>query len=320
MKRRNQHTSIYTDTHRDWVRLRCESTSNNTAIARQFLKDFDLDIELESVRKYVAKVRKTTKKKAEKYQVKRLFYDIETGYYKTSVWGCWNQFVKPEMLEGEKKIICISYKWQYEDKVHTLKWDADNLCDRDLVEKFIKVLAKADEVCAHNGDRFDMKTIRTRAIQLGLLMYPKYRSVDTLKKARKYFKFASNKLDFLGGKFEVGNKLEHSGFDLWRRCQEGETKKIRKEALKEMVEYCEQDVILLEDVYNVMMPYIDHNTNFAVLKGGAKWQCPECASKEVELSHTDVTPMGYIKRNMRCKCKKCYHISNKSYQKYLVEK
>jgi hypothetical protein len=87
-----------------------------------------------------------------------------------------------------------------------------------------------------------------------------------------------------------------------------------------MVAYCEQDVLLLEDVYNVMMPYIDHNTNFAVLKGNPKWSCPECSGKDVELSHTDVTPMGYIKRNMRCKCKKTYHISNKSYQRYLIEK
>lgn len=300
----------------DWISLRLESTQNNTAIARQLIKEFNLDIDKDTVRMQIARIRKDLQVKGESYQVKRLFYDIETGYYKAPVWGCFDQYIKPELLEGEKKIICISYKWQYEDTVHTLKWDEDQ-SDYDLVKKFIKILGQADEVCGHNADRFDMKTIRARAIQLGLLMYPKYRSVDTLKKARAFFKFPSNKLDYLGRIFEVGKKLEHSGFDLWQRCQEGATKKIRKEALKELTAYCEQDVLLLEDVYNVMMPYIDHNTNFSVLKNGEKWQCPECAGKEVQLSHTDVTPMGYIKRHMRCKCKKTYHISNKSYQQFL---
>ena len=63
------------------------------------------------------------------------------------------------MLEGQKKIICISYKWQYEDKVRTLKWNPETLCDKQMIEEFIKVLGRADEVCGHNGDRFDMKTI-----------------------------------------------------------------------------------------------------------------------------------------------------------------
>ncbi len=70
-----------------------------------------------------------------------------------------------------------------------------------------------------------------------------------------------------------------------------------------------------------MMPYIDHNTNYAVLKYGyeGKWKCPECAGSDVQLSHTDTTPMGYIKRHMRCKCKKTYHISNKSYSQFLTK-
>ena len=312
----------YTKEVTEFIKLRCESTSNNTAIARQVIKEFELDVELERVRKRVQKIRTNHKVRAEGYQVKRLFADIETGYYTAPVWGCFKQFIRPEVLRGEKKIICISYKWQYEDKVHTLKWvEKDGeFCDKELIKKFIKVLAQADEVCGHNWDRFDEKEIRARAILNGVLMYPKYRTIDTLKKVKQFARFPSNKLDYLGKAMEVGQKLEHAGFNLWERCQEGDTKKIRKDALAEMVAYCEQDVILLEDVFNVLMPYIDHNTNFAVLKGGHKWQCPECGGKDVELSHTDTTPMGYIKRHMRCSCKKTYHISNRSYQKYLTKR
>ena len=67
-----------------------------------------------------------------------------------------------------------------------------------------------------------------------------------------------------------------------------------------------------------MSPYIYHNTNMAVLKGGEKWHCPECASDNVQLSHTDATAMGYIKRHMKCNsCRKFYKISNRTYIRML---
>jgi len=89
-------------------------------------------------------------------------------------------------------------------------------------------------------------------------------------------------------------------------------------ALKKMVKYCERDVILLEDVFTKMCPYVDHNTNFAVQKRLDKYCCPECTSDQVKLSHTDTTPMGYIKRHMKClKCKKFFHVSNRTYLRWI---
>jgi len=147
-------------------------------------------------------------------------------------------------------------------------------------------------------------------------MFPRYRTLDTLKKSRKYFNFHSNKLDYLGEYLEVGRKQEHDGFQLWIDVVEGKD----KERLEEMVSYCEQDVILLEDVFSVLSPYIDHNTNFAIVSGGEKYHCPNCSSKNTKLSHTDTTPMGYIKRNMKClDCRKQFAISNKSYVNYLKD-
>lgn len=182
-----------------------------------------------------------------------------------------------------------------------------------MIKEFIKVLGKADEIVGHNGDRFDIKELRTRAIIERILMFPKYRTLDTLKKARQYFNFNSNKLDYLGQVLQVGRKLDHEGFKLWEDIVE------RKDAkqLNKMVEYCKQDVILLEDVFHVIAPYIDHNTNHSVLGGGKKWGCPECGSLNVSLCHTDTTAMGYIKRHMKCKCKKQFHVSNKTYLQFL---
>jgi DNA polymerase elongation subunit (family B) len=312
-----------------FIKLKCESLRNNTAIARQLIKEFDIhDLELDAARKYIQQTRRKIEGSGKKIKIKRLFWDIETGYYKTPVFAAFKQFVKPENLEGDKKIICISYKWQYEDKVHTLKWDG-NQDDKKILEKFIKIIGQADEIVAHNGDKFDIKELRTRALLQGVLMFPKYRTIDTLKKSRKFFRFPSNSLNYLGIRLDVTRKLDSVDFDLWRRCQEGWSKnpditgtkkQIQKEALAEMVNYCEHDVMALEDVFNFMMPFIDHNTNYSVLNKGPKWGCPECAGKDVQLSHTDTTPMGYIKRHMKCNdCKKGYHISNRSYQSFLTK-
>ena len=304
-----------------FIEMKFETMHNNTAIARLVKKQFELDADIETIARTVHNLRKKSKVKTKKWQPKRLFYDIETSYVKARVWRGGKQYIAPTNIEGEVRIICVSYKWQGSDKVKTLTWD-ENQCDKELLKKFVKVLGQADEIVAHNGDRFDIRQLRTRCLMQGVLMFPKYRSFDTLKKARKYFAFHSNRLDFLGQVMEVGRKLDHEGIGLWNRVQEGKTKTERKKALKEMVAYCEQDVLLLEDCFNVMSPYVDHNTNFAVIKEGVtgKWKCPECTSDNVQLSHTDTTPLGWVRRNMKCNCcKKQYTISNKSYTHFIMK-
>jgi predicted PolB exonuclease-like 3'-5' exonuclease len=302
----------------EYMRLRFETIGSDIVIAREVARKFEIiDRDTETIRKYINKYRKKVGVAKEKKVLKRLFFDIETSYVKALVWRPGEQRVPITNIRGYTKIICISYKWQHEDKVHTLVWDK-NQCDKKVVKEFIKILAEANEVVAHNGDRFDVKHVRTRAVDHNLLMYTKYRTNDTLKKARRFFNFLSNKLDYIGQFLEVGGKTPHEGMIMWEMIQEG-TPAQQKEYLKKMVEYCERDVILLQDAFTVMSPYIDHNTNYAVLSGGYKWQCPECASKDVKMHHTDTTAMGWVKRHMCCNsCKKSYHISGKSYENYLI--
>ena len=65
--------------------------------------------------------------------------------------------------------------------MHRLVWDK-NQDDTKLVKEFIQVIKQADEIVAHNGDKFDMKELRTRALLTENLMFPVYRTLDTLKK------------------------------------------------------------------------------------------------------------------------------------------
>ena len=150
-------------------------------------------------------------------------------------------------------------------------------------------------------------------------MFPNYRSLDTLKKSRHYFNFASNKLDYITEYLSVSRKKKVD-FDLWVRVVEQND----MDALDEMGTYCDADVIALEDTFFVLSPFINHNNNFAVLTGGDKWDCPECASEDVNMFRSYSTPMGIIRREMKCdNCKKQYRISNKTYMamlEYIVNK
>ncbi|CAB4136388.1 Ribonuclease H-like domain containing protein [uncultured Caudovirales phage] len=245
--------------------------------------------------------------------IKRLFFDIETspniGYF----WRTgYNLSITPDCIINERKIICISYKWETEDKIYTLTWD-ENQCDKQMLIDFIKVANQSDEMIAHNGDRFDIKWIRTRCIFHRVAMFPNYKTLDTLKKAKSGFNFNSNKLDYIAQFLGVGAKVKHSGFDMWKNVMAGD-----KEAMSEMVHYCEGDIIVLEDVFLTMQNYIKTNTHNGVINGNLKYSCPSCGSENIELLKNNVTAMGTIKRQINClDCEYTYEISNSSYMLYL---
>ena len=193
-----------------------------------------------------------------------------------------------------------------DSKVHHLKWDR-NKNDKTLVEKFAKILESADECIAHNIDKFDDKVFRTRCIFHGVPLHYKFQTFDTLKKARTFFSFPSNKLDELGKFLGVGRKIENEK-GLWQKVIENNDRK----ALDRMVAYCDQDVILLEDVYLKLRPYVSNNHHLAALDGGEKSDCPTCGDDNVYLHRDKVTKSGTIRRVMKCNgCQCSFEVSNR---------
>lgn len=248
---------------------------------------------------------------------RRLFFDIETSFNIGWFWRAgWNQTIGSEQIIEERKIICISWKWADEDEVHNLTWDKKQ-SDKSMLKRFMKVMAKADEVIAHNGDRFDIKWLRTRCLFHRISAFPHYHSLDTLKVAKGGFNFNSNKLDYIAKFLNVGEKMDTGGIDLWKNVILNND----REALQNMVEYCDQDVLVLEAVFNELKNYAKHKTHFGVLAGGDKYECPECGSCEVKLKRSYTTAMGTPRRNLECKkCKKNYVVNNKTYMDLLQYK
>lgn len=180
---------------------------------------------------------------------KKLFFDIEVSPDIVLSWGIGRKIsLSHEAIIQERAIICICWKWAGEDKTYSLKWNKG--CDKDMIQKFAKIADSADELIAQNGDNFDIKWLRTRCIYHNIPISPKFNSIDTLKMARQGFRFNANRLDYMGRFLGYGGKVD-TNFDMWKDI-------LLKNDAKQMtlmVDYCKEDVILLEKVYNRLQEY-----------------------------------------------------------------
>lgn len=250
--------------------------------------------------------------KEQGHSPKILFFDIETSYGIAKVWRpgykirvTYNDFIE------HPRIICISYKWNNSEEIHSLTWDL-NQNDKSMLELFIKELNSADFIVAHNGDKFDIPWLKTRAMYHDLKMYPKYITVDTLKIARYDFKFPSNRLDDLGDYLNIGRKIK-TDMSLWDKTIEGDLN-----ALQQMADYCNQDVLLLEEIYNKLSSMVLPTVHIGTLNGKSKQTSPYNGSVNIELVKTTSTKAGTIKRLMKDNITgKFFHMSNTDYKKYL---
>jgi len=240
---------------------------------------------------------------------KRLFFDIETSLIKGYFWHLGKQVVGPEQVAEEAKIICIAYKWQHEKTVKVLDWT-----DPDMLAKFALILDEADEIVGHNGKNFDMKWVMWEMLKQRIPAFPTYKVVDTLAMMRRKFRAPSNRLNYLCKVLFGKEKTETGGLNLWYAVMDG-----NKPALRQMISYCKNDVLLLEELYLLIESYFPPSTHVAVLEGGKNWHCPYCAGTEVKLSKTRASTVGTIRRQMQCKCGRYFTISDSAYTKFLEE-
>jgi uncharacterized protein YprB with RNaseH-like and TPR domain len=228
---------------------------------------------------------------------KILFIDVETA---PSLGWVWQKY-ETNVIDFQRDWYILSYaiKWADGGKIQVkcladypnYKKDIEN--DKELVEDLWEIINKADIVIGHNSDSFDLPKINTRFLTHKLPPPSPYRTVDTLKIARKVFKFDSNKLDDLGRYLGIGRKMPNTGFVLWRGCMLGEAK-----SWTLMKRYNARDVVLLEKVYKLLRPWASTHPN--VNKG--ETACPKCASVNVQRRGFSYT---LLRKKQRYQCQNC---------------
>lgn len=164
--------------------------------------------------------------------------------------------------------------------------------DYGVTKKAWELLNTPDIIpIAHNGDNFDLKVLNTHFVLHGLPPVNPSRSVDTLKIARRNFKFFGNSLDSLAEFFGIGGKIKKKpGTD--KACFEGDEK-----AYKEMKKYNNHDVHLLREIYKKLAPF--HSTHPHVDPEMGSLACPNCGSTDIRSKGIERLVMG-VKECLKC--------------------
>ncbi len=128
----------------------------------------------------------------------------------------------------------------------------------------------------YKGTKFDMPTLNKEFLQEGWSPPSPYKQIDLLLTARRQFRLASNKLDWVARSLGFGKKMKHKGMELWRECMAGDPA-----AWRVMERYNKRDVVLLEKVYLALRPWVVNHPNVALYTGETRPACTNCGSLRV---------------------------------------
>ena len=158
-----------------------------------------------------------------------LFLDIETAPLTIQSWGVYE--TNALTIEEPFCLLGMAYAWGEFGKVktlypeHTDNWGEHRVENEDeILDRTWHLLDDADMVMGHNSDKFDIKKINARLVRAGYGPPSPYRTVDTLKVARRAFAFDRNTLEYIGQYLGLGGKLQHTGLELWLDCIAGDPK------------------------------------------------------------------------------------------------
>jgi len=185
--------------------------------------------------------------------MKVLMLDIEVAPNLATVWGIYKQNIAINQLLETSRVLCYAAKWQGDKQLlfeseHSAK---PKTAHEDMIWYLWELLNEADVVCHYNGDNFDIPLINREFLKYGYPPPSRYKSIDLLKTVRKNFRFTSNKLDHVCDELGLGRKAQHEGHELWLKCMDGDDR-----AWKTMEKYNKQDVVLLEKLYDKVLPWV----------------------------------------------------------------
>jgi len=180
--------------------------------------------------------------------MKTLLLDIETTPMQVYTWGLWDQNISIDQIIKSTEMLCFGARWLGEKG--TTFMSVHHNGKKAMLEKLHQMMDEADLLVGWNSAAFDHKHINREFLENGMTPPSPTKDLDLMSVTKANFKFPSNKLDYVAQQLGVGSKVKHSGFKLWLRCMDGEEK-----AWREMKKYQIQDVTLLVELYDILLPW-----------------------------------------------------------------
>lgn len=191
-----------------------------------------------------------------------LIFDIETSPEGNWTWGRYKQNTLGN-LRPQYQLSNV-YTWQGTGEYHFIgqaqdpNYIPDNFYrkprptqDRWVLAQMWHLFDMADILVAHNGNKFDIPFVQGRMMYYDIAPPTPTASIDTLALVKKHARFASNRLGDLGTHLLHKTKVSHMGMATWLGCMEG-----NEEMWALMERYNLQDVVLLEELLDLLQPWI----------------------------------------------------------------
>ena len=207
--------------------------------------------------------------------MKALLFDIETAPTKAYIWDLVTRYVPHGHVAEAGYTLCWAAKWLGKKKVHYKSTHHHGM--KEMLEGIWELLDEADVVIHYNGTKFDVPTLNREFLIHGMRPPSPFQEIDLYRTAKGRFKLLSNSLAFLAKVLGIEAKLQHKGMDLWTECMAGE-----KEAWKMMKAYNIQDVHVLEQAYEKLLPWIQPHPNMGHFVDTEKPVCPTCGSNHLQ--------------------------------------
>jgi len=180
--------------------------------------------------------------------MKTLMLDIETTPLQVYTWGLWDQNIGINQIIKNTEMMCFGARWYGQKKTVFKSVHHDG--KKNMLESLWSLMDEADVLVGWNSAAFDHKHINREFLENGFSAPEPTKDLDLMSIVKANFKFPSNKLDYVAQTLGVGSKVKHSGFDLWLKCMAGDPK-----AWVEMKKYQIQDVNLLDELYDILVPW-----------------------------------------------------------------
>lgn len=240
-------------------------------------------------------------------QLKVLFIDTEwtyaVGYFFPSKKP---QYVPARNIKHRQFCTNASWKWESQVSVQSVsvlsdkkQFKKDFRNDKVCAVAMHKVMSHADVIVAHNLDQFDLPMLNVIFELYGLGPIPENKMIDTLKAARRHFRYAGNGLDDLLKFFGHEGKADKPD---WVSLTEGDVGQIKKS-----IKYCNIDVLGLEIVFKRIRPFMKNLTKIRDKKELNHYGitcCDACGSKRL---HNKTLGGAGNKIYPRVRCAECMH-------------
>lgn len=178
-------------------------------------------------------------------------------------------------------ILCIGWKFLDEDDVYIptiLDTKNEHLKDDSLlVDQFVDAFMEADYHITWYGERFDLPMVNSKLIKYGRDPLPQKPHLDLWKTARRHFKLHSNRLAVWGEFLECENAKTPITYDDWLHAALGD-----EDSMDMVVTHCYYDVLVLEEIFMRMRPWIREEPAHQLFVGGDPMSCPSCGSMKMQ--------------------------------------